>query len=108
MLTLTLAGKTGTGEVRTGLILNYTGKLYAQPKKGFIGLKKTVTDNKALFKKSLWSVTKDQLYFATKDLVWSYKKGGKTEGIAREKVILNADGEYENSLIEKIYVGTHS
>jgi len=105
MLTETVAGDTGKA-VFTGLILNYSGTSYAVPKKAFIKLVKLNT-KAATYKKGSWTVGGDQIYSA-KDFFWSYNRPLKTTGIKRDKVILNADGEYENSLIEKIYVTSTS
>jgi len=99
--TTTATGVEGTGTLDTGLILTYDGTLYIVPKNGIQQLKKTAA---AKAKKASWSYNGSQLYFANKDWTFSYKKPSKTVGMSMEKVILNKNGEYENSLIEKIYV----
>merc|ERR1711935_1091902 len=102
--TKTIKGISGGGSRATGVILTYDGKVYIVPKKGNQQLKKYPLTNKGIYKKSAWANSGSQLYFANKDWTFSWKKPSKTEGVTMEKVILNAKGEYENSLIEKIYV----
>eukprot|EP00588_Corethron_pennatum_P031050 CAMPEP_0194338510 /NCGR_PEP_ID=MMETSP0171-20130528/79869_1 /TAXON_ID=218684 /ORGANISM="Corethron pennatum, Strain L29A3" /LENGTH=175 /DNA_ID=CAMNT_0039102679 /DNA_START=14 /DNA_END=538 /DNA_ORIENTATION=+ len=103
-VTTTHLGVSGTGSAHTGLILTFNGAKYAQPKKAFIALKKVSTRNKGIFKKSSWSNNGNQFYFANKDYFFSKKKCCGTQGVPMEKVILNANGEYEDSLIKKVYV----